>query len=41
LLISGVLLDDKEQILEAISPFTPQLKSELSENNWLCLKFEC
>jgi ribosomal protein L11 methyltransferase len=41
LLISGVLMDDKEQILEAISPFTPKLKSELSENNWLCLKFEC
>ncbi len=41
LLISGMLEEDKEEILIATSALKIQVEKELIRNNWICLRFHC
>jgi ribosomal protein L11 methyltransferase len=41
LLISGMLEEDKEEILMAASGLKIRLEKELIRNNWICLRFHC
>ncbi len=39
LLLSGLLEEDKEDILRALHPYGVKLQNEASRNNWICLSF--
>jgi ribosomal protein L11 methyltransferase len=41
LLISGILNEDKEEMLKTATIFKLQLEKELIKSNWICLRFQC